>query len=218
MSKKLTVQQISRVEPIYTPKQLEKLFEKTPDRFIYSRPAKGGGKWSFVKTSYVRKVLDSVFGFDWDFTIETSVSEAHEVAKSTGFCLVKGTLTVRTAGKEIKKTHFGRKEVTFKKDSTDLLDIGNDLKAAASDCLKKCASLLGIASDIYEADDFLEIEVVQPETVEELAKRKESERVKKHIESAVKESDLTVVSELVNEYGLKEQYEEKLKELNQSND
>ena len=38
-----------------------------------------------------------------------------------------------------------------------MLDYGNDLKAAATDALKKCASELGIASDIYGSEEFKEI-------------------------------------------------------------
>ena len=37
------------------------------------------------------------------------------------------------------------------------LDFGNDMKAAVSDALKKCASLWGIAADVYESDEFVEI-------------------------------------------------------------
>jgi len=213
MSKKLTVQQIARVEPIYNARQLEKLFQRTPDNFIYTRPAKGGGSWNFVKTSYVRKVLDSVFGFDWDFSVETSVAEAHDVARSTGFCVVKGTLTVRTGESVVQKTHFGRKEVTFKKGTTDLLDFGNDLKAAASDCLKKCSSLLGVAADVYEADDFFEVDVIQPESAAEIAHRKESERVAAYIEQAESLESLEVVKDIVDEYGLTDTYNEKMEAL-----
>jgi len=39
------------------------------------------------------------------------------------------------------------------------LSIGNDLKSAATDCLKKCASEIGIASDIYNKDEFREVKV-----------------------------------------------------------
>jgi hypothetical protein len=34
------------------------------------------------------------------------------------------------------------------------LSIGNDMKAAASDALKKCAQALGIAQDVYNPENF----------------------------------------------------------------
>ena len=60
------------------------------------------------------------------------------------------------------------------------LDFGNDMKAATSDCLKKCASLLGIAADVYEAEEFQEIEVIgsqeHSQRKEQLDKRIEERR------------------------------------------
>ena len=41
--------------------------------------------------------------------------------------------------------------------------MGNDLKAATTDALKKCASELGIASDIYAPNEFKAIYVVPEE-------------------------------------------------------
>lgn len=62
----------------------------------------------------------------------------------------------------------GRADIKYKKGSTEALDLGNDYKASATDCLKKCASKFGIASDIYGREEFKEIgkpvdQVAQPE-------------------------------------------------------
>jgi len=167
----LEMEQVSRTTSLLNQNQVQKLFNSTPDKWTYDRPAKGGGTWRYVKTSYVRKVLDSVFGFAWSFDIETSLQEAFEVAKLTGSIVVKGTLTGKIYKDkewvELKKTQFGRADVKWRKgltpDDTDKpkpLDLGNDFKAATSDCLKKCASLFGVAADIYEAGEFQEIEII----------------------------------------------------------
>jgi hypothetical protein len=168
----LEMEQISRTKSIFNTNQVQKIFNSTASRFKYQRPAKGGGQWTYVKTSYVRKVLDGIFGFDWDFEIETSAAEAFEIAKATKVCVVKGKLTGRVVVdgqiRSITKSQFGRAEVKFKtetiggvkKPTSELLDFGNDMKAATSDCLKKCASQLGIAADVYEAEEFQEIEVI----------------------------------------------------------
>ena len=34
------------------------------------------------------------------------------------------------------------------------------MKAATSDCLKKCASLFGIGADVYEPEEFMEMEII----------------------------------------------------------
>ena len=150
--------------------QLGFLMQKTRKDNTYTRPAKGGGTWTYVTGSYIKKVLNLMFGWDWDFEIIE-----HKFDLQIKQAYVLGKLKVRTGGKEIVKMQFGRVDIKFKvdwvddgkgtntkkKQSTDLpLDIGNDLKAAATDCLKKCASELGIASDIYAPNEFKEISVV----------------------------------------------------------
>lgn len=180
----LDLSQVTRTKSVLNQNQIQKLWNSTPKRFKYKRPAKGGGNWDYVKVSYVRKVLDSVFGFDWDFDIETTLGEAFEVAKMTNSVTVKGTLSCRVvddAGRirEIKKTQFGRADVKWKTETKNgikskardeftgaaiPLDFGNDMKSAVSDCLKKCASLFGIAADVYEADDFIEITISGSDT------------------------------------------------------
>lgn len=130
-------------------KQITRMVEKTPPQYIYKRPGKGGGTWDYVTVGYVQRVLDYCFGFNWDFQIVEHGKEADHV-------WVRGKLTVKSPDGErtISKEQFGRSEVKHKKDSKDMLDYGNDLKSAASDALKKCASMLGIARDIYSKTDY----------------------------------------------------------------
>ena len=184
----LDINQIARTKSVFNHNQIQKIFNSTPKKYLYTRPAKGGGNWSFIKISYVRKVLDSVFGWNWDFNIETSLAEASEIARLTKVCVVKGTLVgrVNVDGEwiEIRKTQFGRSDVKFIKNSTDMLDFGNDMKAAGSDCLKKCASLFGIGADVYESDEFIEIDIIgsQENSDREKAMRKRIAAAKRSVE------------------------------------
>lgn len=143
--------------------QLQFILKKTPKSQIKKRPAKGGGTWEYVSVSYVQKCLNIMFGWNWDFEVlsEQVYLDQREV-------VVKGKLTCRTENGTIIKTQYGNKDIIFKKESKIPLSIGNDLKAAASDALKKCASLLGIAQDVYAKEDFKE--VVIEETVKDIAK------------------------------------------------
>jgi len=157
---KITKDELSKVEnPVLNEAQFNFLFKKTPQKFIYSRPAKGGGTWKYVTGTYVKKVLNLMFGWDWDFEIVE-----HEVSIPFKQVVVKGRLTCRTETAEIVKMQFGRQDIKFRKNDTDQpLDIGNDLKGAATDALKKCASELGIAADVYAPNEFREIEIVESE-------------------------------------------------------
>lgn len=135
-------------------KQLQHILKRTPAQYVHKRPAKGGGQWEYVTGGYVKKCLNLMFGWDWDFEIikEDVMIECKEV-------VVKGRLTCRSNGRTIVKMQYGNKDIIFKKGTSTPLSVGNDLKAAATDCLKKCASEIGIASDIYNKEDFREVRV-----------------------------------------------------------
>ena len=198
----LDISQVTRTTSLLNQNQIQKIWNSTPDRFKYTRPARGGGSWTYIKGSYVRKVLDSVFGFNWSFDIETSLAEAFEVAKMTGSVVVKGTLKgkVKSDGEwvELTKTQFGRADVKWKmtgqapnrrkvideySGSPIPLDIGNDFKAATTDCMKKCASLFGIGADVYEADEFMAIEIIGSDEAKSGAKatKKKLEKMKREV-------------------------------------
>nr|DAV83054.1 MAG TPA: Rad52/22 family double-strand break repair protein [Caudoviricetes sp.] len=202
----LDISQVTRTASLLNQNQIQKIWNSTPARYKYQRPAKGGGSWTYIKGSYVRKVLDSVFGFNWSFDVDTTLAEAFEVAKLTGAVVVKGTLIgrVKNDGEwvELRKTQFGRADVKWEMTAattetgtviyeTDKngrrkpkrvrkideytkspipLDLGNDFKAAATDALKKCASLMGIGADVYEADEFMEIQIIGSDEERDSAK------------------------------------------------
>lgn len=141
--------------------QLDIILRRTPEVYKKKRPAKGGGEWTYVTGGYIKKCLNMMFGWDWDFEILGEQVLHGEV-------IVKGKLTCRTNGKTIIKTQFGNKDIVYKKQNAEQiatgapqipLSIGNDMKAAATDALKKCASEIGIAADIYNADEFKEVNV-----------------------------------------------------------
>lgn len=125
--------------------QMAFITQKTPDQYIKTRPGPGGKPLSYVEIGYVVNLLNQAFGWDWDFQIWEQ-----EIGKKQVW--VRGELTVRISGKEITKAQYGGSDIKFNKTTGEAISIADDLKAAASDCLKKCASLLGIAGDIYWKD------------------------------------------------------------------
>jgi hypothetical protein len=170
--------------------QILHIMQRTPKQHVYQRRAKGGGNWDFVTGTYVKKVLNYCFGWLWDFEIKE-----HGIEQGTVWVL--GRLTIKNT--ELKpmvvKEQFGRADIKFKKDSKEMLDFGNDLKAAATDALKKCASELGIASDVYGAQEFREIKAEDyipdnsqsfrkiMESISKLDKEKQKESCQKIIEN-----------------------------------
>jgi len=131
-----------------SPEQAIRILEKTPAEFIYERPAKGGGKWQYVTGGYVKQTLNFVFAYNWDFFIDKQEEKYGQV-------VTLGRLVVKDKnGNTITKTQVGKADIKFKKGTKDALDYGNDCKASATDCLKKCASEFGIASDIYGQNEY----------------------------------------------------------------
>lgn len=181
--RKVSVNALIKTDSGLSEAQIQRFFNKTPTDKIKERPGKGGKKWVYVAGSYVTQVLNSLFGFKWHFRVVTSMTEALATAK-TGTVVVQGRLKVKIGDDWIIKEQYGRKEVAFKREpvlnsagmqeyeevngkrvvkmrpSSTPLDFGNDLKAAATDAKKKCASELGLFADVYSGEDFFEAEVV----------------------------------------------------------
>ncbi|MCL5091170.1 MAG: RAD52 family DNA repair protein [Patescibacteria group bacterium] len=125
--------------------QLTFINQKTPPEFIKKRPGPGGMELNYVEIGYVVNLLNQVFGWDWDFRIVEEQIGNKQV-------WVRGELAVRLKGHTIVKAQYGGAEIKFNRSSGESISIADDLKAAASDSLKKCASLLQIASDVYWPD------------------------------------------------------------------
>lgn len=138
--------------------QLNLILKNTPKQYVHTRPAKGGGTWDYVTGGYVKKCLNLMFGWDWSFEIVDQQIIHNEV-------VVKGKLTCNSNGKTIVKMQFGNKDIIYKKGTETPLSIGNDMKSAATDCLKKCAAEIGIAADIYNKEDFRPVQVVDSEDI-----------------------------------------------------
>lgn len=116
---------------------------QTPKEVIFQRPAGKGVNVDYVPGWWFIQQLNALFGYFWDFEIE-------EQGIGEDSCWVRGKLTVQVPSNpltKVVKTAFGGCKLKSK--GNPAIDIGDDLKAAATDALKKAATLLGMASDIY---------------------------------------------------------------------
>lgn len=108
-----------------------------PPELIKQRQGQGGKVLSYVETSSVISRLNE--GADaWDFTIEKYDVMEDEVVV-LGKLVIEGSVT---------KSAFGGSSITRDRDARPV-SIADDLKAAGSDALKKAASLLGVALELY---------------------------------------------------------------------
>ena len=109
-----------------------------PQEHIRTRKGTFGKDLSYAEISAYIGRLNLAFAGDWSFDIIEHRVMDNEV-------VVLGRLM---AG-DIHKTAFGCSAITTTRDSGEKVSLGDDLKAAASDALKKCASLLGLGLHLY---------------------------------------------------------------------
>ena len=151
-SKELIVRLEETVPQIFNEAQRALVMNETPRYKIKKRKGKAGEMWSYVDVGYVIEQLNILTGFRWDFNKITEDTNPEYLKVSLQVIkqfIVSGTLVIKDKdGNSISKSDTGRKDVMEKK-AGGWLDVGNDLKAAWSDCLKRCASKFGIALDVY---------------------------------------------------------------------
>jgi hypothetical protein len=113
---------------------------------IRQREGRGGKMLDYVEAHSVISRLNEAFNGAWSF-------EAVEYKTLEGEIVVKGRLTAQG----ITKEQFGSSEVHRTRGEDGQrgapVSIGDDLKAAASDALKKCATLFGVGLHLYEKAD-----------------------------------------------------------------
>ncbi len=139
----------------------------TPKNVIKTRQGGGGKVLSYVSADYVIRTLNTAFGFNWDLVIldEKLLPNDQEPREA----IVKAQLVIHGPNGQLVKTQFGGQDCKkhncyackndYKRKSAckvcggtgkgDYISIADDLKGAASDALKKCASMVGIALDLY---------------------------------------------------------------------
>jgi Rad52/22 family double-strand break repair protein len=118
----------------------EALEQPFASSLIRSRKGAFGKSFSYVEgTEYIRRLNEALEGV-WSFeVVEHHVRDTEVV--------VLGKLTA--AG--ICKMAFGGSSITVSREG-EVISIADDLKAAATDSLKKAASLMGVGLSLYSSD------------------------------------------------------------------
>jgi len=119
---------------------LEKPFEPSQ---IKQREGNFGKTLDYIEGHAVIQRLNDAFESEWSFSILKN-----DVLKETDEVIVLGEL--RAAN--VVKTQFGSSKITRAKGSGEPISLADDYKAAATDCLKKCATMLGVGLHLYNSD------------------------------------------------------------------
>ncbi len=116
---------------------LEKPFN--PEQ-IKQREGNFGKMLDYIEGHAVIQRLNDAFDADWSFEIVK-----YEILTDTDEVIVLGKLI---AG-DIVKTQFGSSRITRARESGDMISLADDLKSAATDSLKKAATLIGVGLHLY---------------------------------------------------------------------
>ena len=125
-------------------KTREALEARFPDDAVKKRRGSFGRDINYLETRSVISRLNDCFDSDWSFRILS-----HEVL-DTGEVLVHARLEVLGICKE----SFGRATPAVSKETGEVLSLGDTAKAAASDALKKAATMLGVGGAALYSDDY----------------------------------------------------------------
>lgn len=112
----------------------------------------GGKKLDYIEGARVINILNEAFDYKWSFrVISYEIIQAETYKTKDGkeypqgkYALVLGELTVLGLG---VKTAFGSKPIVGRTSEQESV-----MKAAATDALKKCATMFGIAEELYIDD------------------------------------------------------------------
>jgi len=114
------------------------LLEKPFDHEQIRRRQGRNGMLDYVEGHSVIQRLNDALESAWSFEITHHELKDDEV-------IVLGRLTTGT----VSKMAFGASQVTRERDSRQPVSVGDDLKAAATDAMKKCATFLGVGLHLY---------------------------------------------------------------------
>ena len=119
---------------------LEKPFDQNQ---IKQRNGNFGKVLDYIEGHAVIHRLNQAFEAEWSFCILK-----HEVLEATNEVVVLGELR---AG-DVVKSQFGSSQITRSRENGEPISLADDYKAAATDAVKKCATLLGVGLHLYNGD------------------------------------------------------------------
>lgn len=122
--------------------------EKSPTAAILEYPFAPSqilkkGNLDYVEGAAITQRMNDALGFEnWSF----SICDVKQVEEEI---IVRGRLTIYANGRKIIKEQFGGATFTRTRDGGEIVSRADTTKAAATDCVKKCATLCGVGLHLY---------------------------------------------------------------------
>ena len=101
---------------------------------------RGGIEVTFISGEQVVSRLNEVLGVGgWSFRVVR-----HEIHAEADEVWALGEMVADIDGRQVTRQQFGSQKIKRSRSTGAALDLGFDLKGAATDAMKKCASWLGV--------------------------------------------------------------------------
>lgn len=129
----------------------ERLTEKFPEKYLKRRILNEGAKEEkvveYIGGDKVVERLNEVFGImNWNFTISDRIIDV-----DIGHIAILGRLVVIENGQETVREQWGSSVIDTYTNGR-VVCLGDNIKAATTDALKKCATLVGVGLYLYDSE------------------------------------------------------------------
>lgn len=138
-------------------KEMQNDFNEPFPKEVERQLKKGGASLTYIPVSEVISRLNKVLGFDgWSYEIikcERDALDPDFIVAHVRLCVYPGN--DRLVG--VTKDGFGGQKIKRTKNG-DIVDLGDEMKGAVSDALKKAAQALGVGLYLARSEEAMEIE------------------------------------------------------------
>lgn len=130
------------------------VYEQLTERFApedHKTKTIGGTTLTYIDGEMVTSRLNEVLGLGgWSFEVKDIKVLDNEV-------WALGRMTVYGPDRTVVREQAGGQIINRKK-SGEIIELSNDIKGAVTDCMKKCATLLGVGLYLYDKAERMEVE------------------------------------------------------------
>lgn len=176
---------------------LESLSKEFPESKVKHRLIKDGEKEKvidYVAGADVIRRLNECFDGQWNFEVKDKIVDI-----DIGQVAILGKLTTYMNERIISREQWGASNIKCFSNGR-IISLGDDIKIATTDSLKKCATMLGIALYLYDGDERDDVKSTDPAPVEKIEKK--IEELRKATSKPATKAQLSTIIQLATKSGI----------------
>lgn len=180
----------------------QRLCDKFPEKYLKRRLLNQGTPdekvIEYIGGDKVIERLNEVIGFAWGFEIVDKIIDI-----DIGQIAILGRLSANIDGVVTRKEQWGSSAIDTYSNGR-IVSLGDNIKAATTDSLKKCATLLGVGLYLYDSESmkFPEQNYVLPTTQK---KEEEANKIKESLNQKASKAQVSTIIKIIKDNELDEQ-------------